>query len=60
MHILIVDRTGKSHVVKKADIQRVEEQGTMGTVVRFTNKKANPAIFVPGTVASFFNSYLRK
>ena len=58
MHILITDRTGKSRVVKKVDIQRVEEQGTMGTVVRFTNKKVNPAIFVPGTVTEFYYANL--
>ena len=60
MHILILDRAGKSYSVKKSDIQRVEEQGSMGTVVRFTNKKVNTAIFVNGTVPEFHNTYLRK
>ena len=60
MHILITDRSGKWHVIKKSDIQRVEEQGTMGTTVRFTNRKVNPAIFVPGTVPEFYRTYLNK
>ena len=59
MHILIADKNGEWHSVKKSDIRRVEKQGALGTVVRFVNKK-DPAIFVLETVPKFHNTYLRK
>lgn len=58
MHILIKDKNGNHHSVKKSDIRRVEKQGSLGTVVRFTNPNKNPAIFVKESVQVFHMKHL--